>query len=938
MGSDSRLKGEGGLEAEEKLKEFYGIINRSPVVVFLWKNDEGWPVEYVSENVGELFGYSAEEFVSGKVSYAKTVHPDDLERVGHEVEKYSQDQRREEFTQEYRIVTKDGKVKWTDDRTWIRRDKKGEITHYQGIILDITERKEAEEVLRDSEEHHRNIVQTSLDGFWINDMDGRIIDVNGAYCQMLGYSREELLKMSISDAEAVEKPEDTARHIKQIIEDGHDRFETRQRRKDGKIIDVEVSATYSNESGGRLIVFLRDITEHKQSEEKLRRLSSVVEQSSEGMAVADLEGNLLFVNPAWADMHGYESGKELLGKQLKIFHNQEQLERDVTPFNEKVKEKGSHTDEVGHIRKDGTPFPTMMTTTLLKDEQGKPYAIAGIAKDITNRKIAEETLIEKEQKYRTLFESSRDAIMMLAPPTWKFTAANKATIDMFKAKDEAEFTSLGPWNVSPETQPDGKPSSVKAPEMIMKAMKEGSNFFEWIHKTLNNEDFPVTVLLTRIEIEGKQLLQATVRDITEQKRAEEAIRASEEQLHTVLESVRDGIIFSDASGHFYVFNSEMENLTGYSKEEANACGDFNALIHPNPEEHWQASETIKNILETGEDQKSETTIQTKSGETRNVIVSTTLVPYKGRKMFLSAYRDITDRKKAEEELSWFSTAFKGLNEIVFITDLEGKIDYVNQHSERRLGYTRNTLYEESYRKITSQDQWVKASSVLNTATGTISQETEYTTKQGLKFPVWENISIIRDTAGKPQSLAFVSRDLSERKSMEYKLQESEERYRSLIENTQDIIYAMDTGGVVTYISHQVERMGYSQDEVITRPFAEFLYKDDKKKFVQGVKECVKTGKGFPTSFRMVDKEGEPHWFEETGRFQRDEKGGIIGTIGILRDVTDRKRAEEELNKRLSELERFQKVTVDRELKMIELKKKIKELEKQLGKTGGPEIR
>ena len=105
--------------------------------------------------------------------------------------------------------------------------------------------------------------------------------------------------------------------------------------------------------------------------------------------------------------------------------------------------------------------------------------------------------------------------MTLAPPSWKFTSCNPATVKMFSVKDEAEFTSLGPWQLSPEMQPDGRPSAEKAKEMIETAMREGSHFFEWTHKRLSGEDFPATVLLTRMELAGQALLQATVRDITD---------------------------------------------------------------------------------------------------------------------------------------------------------------------------------------------------------------------------------------------------------------------------------------------------------------------------------------------------------------------------------------------------------------------------------------
>jgi len=139
---------------------------------------------------------------------------------------------------------------------------------------------------------------------------------------------------------------------------------------------------------------------------------------------------------------------------------------------------------------------------------------------IVQQAIAEEALQESEERHRILFESSRDATMTLEPPTWNFTTGNPATIELFKAKNEEEFTSKGPGNLSPERQPDGRASAEKAKEMIETAMRDGSCFFEWTHKRMTGEDFSATVLLSRVALGGKVFLQATVRDITMQKKLE----------------------------------------------------------------------------------------------------------------------------------------------------------------------------------------------------------------------------------------------------------------------------------------------------------------------------------------------------------------------------------------------------------------------------------
>jgi len=139
------------------------------------------------------------------------------------------------------------------------------------IARDITERKQAQEVLRQSEERHRTIIQTALDGFWLADAQGRLIEVNETYCRMSGYSMRELLSMRIPDLEASEAAEGVAARMQKIVSQGHDRFESRHRRKDGSVFDVAISVQFRPIDGGRFVGFIQDITERKQAEQELRR-------------------------------------------------------------------------------------------------------------------------------------------------------------------------------------------------------------------------------------------------------------------------------------------------------------------------------------------------------------------------------------------------------------------------------------------------------------------------------------------------------------------------------------------------------------------------------------------------------------------------------------------------------------------------------------------
>ena len=159
-------------------------------------------------------------------------------------------------------------------------------------------------------------------------------------------------------------------------------------------------------------------------------------------------------------------------------------------------------------------------------------------KDITECKAVEE-------RYRILFEYSRDAIMTLEPPEWKFTSGNFATVKMFKTKNEKDFIVKAPWQYSPKLQPDGKPSGEKAKTMINTAMRKGSSFFEWRHKRLNGEEFPATVLLTRVVIGKNKFLQATVRDISERKKVEQKLKQATEEWRNTFDSITDLVFIQD---------------------------------------------------------------------------------------------------------------------------------------------------------------------------------------------------------------------------------------------------------------------------------------------------------------------------------------------------------------------------------------------------------
>lgn len=300
-----------------------------------------------------------------------------------------------------------------------------------------------------------------------------------------------------------------------------------------------------------------------------------------------------------------------------------------------------------------------------QDGQRRPTHGLDDTEQAIARQQYESSLRESEEKYRRLFESSRDAIMILYPPRWGFIACNPATVELFGARDEAHFTSLGPGDVSPEYQPDGELSRVKAPKAIEAAMREGFYLFEWMHKRVGGPNFLASVQLTRITLQGVEGLQATVRDITEQRRAETELRAYATFQRAILDNAGYAIISCRPDGIIQLFNPAAEALLGYSADEL--IGRQHPGIFHVPEEiverARQLSEQFGMTIAPGFDvfvekcrrnlpNEQEWTYIRKDGARRTVLLNITALRDTDGKItgYLGIASDITPLKRTAQEL------------------------------------------------------------------------------------------------------------------------------------------------------------------------------------------------------------------------------------------------------------------------------------------------
>jgi PAS domain S-box-containing protein len=274
----------------------------------------------------------------------------------------------------------------------------------------------AKAMLQQSEQRHRSILQTAMDGIFFLDIQGRFVEANETYCRMSGYSIQELLTMSIPDVEYFEKASDAAAHIKKVMEQGEDRFESQHRRKDGSIYDVEVSVQYRSADGVKFVVFLRDITERKRTEEALKSNYALLQIAGEtaifGGWSVDLEKKICTWSDAVADIHDVPHGYSPPVQEAINFYAPEWREKITHIFSACAKDGIPYDEEMEIITQKGKRVWVRATGKAVKNEKDKIIKVQGSFQDITDKKQAEEALRESEEKLQALFSAMTEMVVL----------------------------------------------------------------------------------------------------------------------------------------------------------------------------------------------------------------------------------------------------------------------------------------------------------------------------------------------------------------------------------------------------------------------------------------------------------------------------------------------------------------------------------------------
>ena len=307
-------------QTEEALRLAETIIAQSPVVLFRRLAGDKPTLVYVSSNISQ-FGYSVEEFLQGSIRFSQIVHPDDRDRLIQEVRRFAVADL-EEYTQSYRITTRGGEVRWVEDKTSVVRDERGRKVYHQGIMVDVTPRRIAEEKLRKSEEKFRRIVETAGEGFVLMDDHLRIVEVNESYCRMLGYRREELLGKTSFDLATDEFRQFMSTSRERLLAMDYRRFEGSLVAKDGRRVPVLIHGNNLRDTGGAKIgnaAFVVDLTDQKKALELAGKVQkSLIPARPPAIPGLDLAGRTDSCHEVGGDYFDFLYGPEFPAGTLRV--------------------------------------------------------------------------------------------------------------------------------------------------------------------------------------------------------------------------------------------------------------------------------------------------------------------------------------------------------------------------------------------------------------------------------------------------------------------------------------------------------------------------------------------------------------------------------------------------------------------------------------------
>ncbi len=416
--------------------ELESILDHSGTVAIVWRADPQWSVAYVSDNV-ERYGYKAAELTSNKMSFTDLVHPDDRERVRCELRQFlSCDTPM--FIQEYRIVTRAGDLRYIRDETYVRKASDGSVSHFQGILTDLTESKRQEQYLRENQSLMRSIIEASTMGMALCDAEGRVVFTNQAAQRMYGYSNEELRELRPPQFVHPEDVWNDQSMHESLLRGETDNYEVTKRyiRKDGSMFHgrLKVSVVKNDPSGERMFLrMVEDITPQMEAQEAIwraeQRSRHIIESAAELVLTIDVAGRITSMNKATETFLGW-SEDEVMSTNIFDYLPPESAPIGRKAMMAKMMGETDRTNyEIEVRRRDGESRILDVNSAIMR-ENGRVMGVQIIARDVSERKKAEESMRLANRKISLLGDVTRhDVLNMVTVLSSYMQFAEKYNVD-----------------------------------------------------------------------------------------------------------------------------------------------------------------------------------------------------------------------------------------------------------------------------------------------------------------------------------------------------------------------------------------------------------------------------------------------------------------------------------------------------------------------------
>jgi len=642
----------------------------------------------------------------------------------------------------------------------------------------------------------------------------------------------------------------------------------------------------------------------RESEEKNKRL---LESFEDGYFEVDLTGNLTFFNESLCRMMGY-SQREMMGMNNRQYMSPETSRRVYETFNE-VFLTGKATKAFGWelLRKDGQVRHVETSVSPVYGPDGDKIGFRGIARDVTERWLAEQACRKSEEKYKEIIETIEDGYYEV-DLKGNLVFFNKALMKILGYSPE-EMTGMN------NRQYMSEKTARAVYETFNEVYRSGKSTkaLDWKVIGKGGEKRYLETSVTPVRDFSGQItgFRGIARDVTERRLIEKDLEESEQKYRTILESIEDGYYEVDLEGNLIFSNPALCKITGYSSEELQG---MNNREYTEAETAKKMFEIFNRVYLTGEPSRiDDYEVIKKDGSRAVVELSTALMrnPVGEAMGFRGIARDVTERERIKRELKEsegkYRTILQSIEDGYCEVNVRGDFVFFNESMARILGYAPEELMGMNNRQYmteeTAKEVYRLTNEVYKTGIPTKAFDWEVIRKDGEKRYLETSVSIVRDSKSNTIGFRGIVRDVTERRITRKAIEESEKKYRTILESIEDGYFEVDIKGNFTFFNESMCRiLGYPEQELKGMNNRQFMSEETSKRVFQTFNDVYRTGE--PTralGWELIRKDGEIRYVETSVSLIRNPKGEPVGFRGIARDITGVRRLEKAKERAINHL-------------------------------------